>query len=471
MKICVADDEKEVREGIIHKLKVLFPEASLFDVGFGRNALQQITMVKPNLVFLDIRMPEMDGLDILNSLKQKDPDIKAVILSGYDDFEYARKALQFGAIDYMLKPANRDQLREIVDKVMADMESKFKKELEFYLGKLSDQYIFIHDINSYNTDLWFDERQMKQVKIGITASLLEKWEAHPEQILISFSVNQDFGGMIICPTEEHRMEGFHKKSDFLPAMISAIERWESSRFFGGNEEAVTLAKRRRIVNGKHPAKLRQNIFSFAKTMNLPSLEQSLEKWLECLQELEFNELKKECVHLMALLDEGLVSHTEIVVLEEEKIHYWTQWVSKQKTWGELEQSIRKFVLDGIRALKLLENQSSLSWFDHALHIVDTSHNPNLSLETVSEIVGVHSVTLSRIFKQQTGMNFIKYVVRSRLKRAEHLLLKTDKKIDEISEEIGYIDSRYFRNLFKKEFGLTPLEYRKNNGASALQSGT
>jgi YesN/AraC family two-component response regulator len=84
---------------------------------------------------------------------------------------------------------------------------------------------------------------------------------------------------------------------------------------------------------------------------------------------------------------------------------------------------------------------------------------------------VHSVTLSRIFKQQTGMNFVKYVVRCRLKRAQHLLLKTDKKIDEISEEIGYIDYRYFRNLFKKEFGLTPSEYRKKNRVSAIQSAT
>lgn len=90
----------------------------------------------------------------------------------------------------------------------------------------------------------------------------------------------------------------------------------------------------------------------------------------------------------------------------------------------------------------------------------------MSLESIADVVGVHPVTLSRIFKQQTGMNFVRYLVRSRLQHAQSLLLKTDKKINEISEEVGYVDYRYFRTLFKKEFGCTPSEYRRRNGIGA-----
>ncbi len=93
----------------------------------------------------------------------------------------------------------------------------------------------------------------------------------------------------------------------------------------------------------------------------------------------------------------------------------------------MKQKIWKFVLDGVRALTQLENQSSLSWFRQALQLVDTSRDPNLSLEMVADAVGVHPVTLSRIFKQQTGMNFVKYMIRSRLRHAQTLLLQTDKK--------------------------------------------
>jgi YesN/AraC family two-component response regulator len=121
------------------------------------------------------------------------------------------------------------------------------------------------------------------------------------------------------------------------------------------------------------------------------------------------------------------------------------------------------VLEGVAALKQLELQPNLNWFEQALHMVDTSHDPNLSLEHVADAVGVHPVTLSRVFKQQTEMNFVRYVVRRRMRDAQSLLLKSDKKINEISEEVGYADYRYFRTLFKKEYGLTPSEYRKSNG--------
>ncbi|WP_201318318.1 helix-turn-helix domain-containing protein [Paenibacillus sp. EPM92] len=465
MKICVADDEKEVRLSIIHKLKTVYPAAQIFDVEFGRQALEQILVVQPDLVFLDIRMPEMDGLDILRALKQEKAHIRVVILSGYDDFDYARRALQLGATDYLLKPADRDQLREVVTKVKQEMEAAFLKEFDLYLGHLSSLYLFIHDLRCLNTSLWFDEREAKDIHLGDTGELLKRWERSPERILIAFSVNHDYGGIVVSASSvpgEHR---FQAKRDFLPVVQNAIEAWESRRFFGASQPSPESRRKDRKDAGKQAAGLRQKILSFAKEGHYPNLETALEAWLNTLLDLDLNQLKKECVNLMALLDEGL-SKSDMIVIEDEKLHYWSQWVAKHKTWDELKSRIRKFVLDGVRALMHLEHQSGLSWFDQALHMVDTSRDPNLSLESIADVVGVHPVTLSRIFKQQTGMNFVRYLVRSRLQHAQSLLLKTDKKINEISEEVGYVDYRYFRTLFKKEFGCTPSEYRRRNGIGA-----
>lgn len=216
MKICVSDDEKEVRESIIHKLKTLFPEFEIFDVEFGCIALERIRLVRPNLVFMDIRMPEMDGLEILHFIRKELPDVQVVILSGYDDFEYARKALQLGAVDYILKPADREQLRDNVDKARQKIENAFLREMETFLGKLSERYLFVHDICCFNTSLWFDERQRKQIHLGDSEQMIQEWEAESGNILMSFKVNSDYGGIIVSSSGGDQA-GFCKKSEFIPA--------------------------------------------------------------------------------------------------------------------------------------------------------------------------------------------------------------------------------------------------------------
>ncbi|HUC92475.1 MAG TPA: helix-turn-helix domain-containing protein [Paenibacillus sp.] len=464
MKICVADDEKEVRESIIHKLRALYPLDEIYDVEFGRKALQQIAMVNPDLVFLDIRMPEMDGLDILRSMKQTKPSIQAAILSGYDDFEYARKSLHIGAIDYLLKPADREELRAVVDKVKAETDKAFRKEMDIHLGKLSAQYVFIDSLRYFNTSLWFDERREKTVLFGRFGELSEQLGQAPKDTVFTFSVNQDYEGAVVARRPEHRGPFFQLMEHFVPAVLEGMDKWESERFFGRPPEGRGNSETRRKAV-RQAAQLRHKMLSSARTGSFPNLEQSLNSWLDCLYSLDLSMLRKECVNLMASLDEGLAGGGEVIVLEEEKIHYWSQWVGKHRTWDELSGKIRKFVLDGVRALMQpeSESQANTGWFRQALHMVDTSTDPNLSLELVAEAVGVHSVTLSRIFKQQTGMNFVRYLVRNRLRLAQSLLLKSEKKINDIAEEVGYVDYRYFRSLFKKEFGMTPSEYRRRNG--------
>jgi len=84
----------------------------------------------------------------------------------------------------------------------------------------------------------------------------------------------------------------------------------------------------------------------------------------------------------------------------------------------------------------------------------------ISLESVAASLAVHAVTLSRLFKQQTGENFIRFVVREKMRQAAKLLAETDRKVGDIAGQVGYTDYRYFTLLFKQEYGLTPSEYRK-----------
>ncbi|ALS28636.1 two-component system response regulator [Paenibacillus sp. 32O-W] len=475
MKICVVDDEREVRMSIIQKLSLLYPHEEIFDAGFGHRALETIALIQPDLVFLDIRMPEMDGLDILDRLKSDRPSMHVVIISGYDDFEYARKALQYGAMDYLLKPADRGEIKEIVEKVKRKQRDEFRREFEFFSSKAPEAPLRYEHLELFNISLWFNERQWKTVLFGSVSERIAEFERMPGHIMFAFAAAPRIEGIVVKVEMDQYPAGFRDKASCLPFLTAEIKKLERRLFFGtaasaGAADDSPARAGDRKEAGKKANKLRNLIVAHAVNGQIESLEEALRQWFEQLKRLDLPELRRECAHLMAALDEGLVK-PDVIVVEEETFHYWLAWGSKHPTWEELTASIRKLVVSGVHALKRLEARpeeegAARSWFEQAVKLLETSTDPNLSLESVAEAVNVHPVTLSRMFKQQMGVTFVKYLTGRKLKHAQELLLTTNKRINDISEEIGYGDYRYFRSLFKKEFGYSPSEFRRRNGIAA-----
>ncbi|REK67710.1 MAG: hypothetical protein C6P35_04370 [Cohnella sp.] len=467
MKICVVDDEREVRVSIIQKLTALFPHDQVFDTEFGYEALQRIELIQPDLVFLDIRMPELDGLQILQHLHEKYPSIYVVIISGYDDFEYARKALTLGATDFLLKPADRGELMDIVLKIREKLKQTFMKELGQLLNITPIPNISLEQIHPFNVSLWFDEREWKRIEFGDRASVMERCEAAPQDILLTVTVDAETEGIVVRADSEQPETGFREKHDFLNVLKSQLRKKRESRFFQTADPDARGNRLQRKERVKQAARIRQQIIHYARTGDIGELEKSLDAWFECLAKLNYDDLRKEVAQLMAVLDEGL-GKNEIILVDEDTLYYWHDWIGHHQTWNDLKRRIRHMVINGVKALKNLEQTGretldTSSWFKQALHLIENSADMNLSLEAVSEAVNVHPVTLSRMFKQQMGVTFVRYLTRKRMQHASHLLLHTNKKVNEIAEEVGYADYAYFRSLFKKEFGYSPSDFRKKNG--------
>ena len=126
-KIMLVDDEEEVRTSIIKKINW---KANGFEVvgdaENGRDALEKIENLEPNVIITDIRMPYMDGLALTESIRQRFPSIKVIIFSGFDDFTYAKEAIRLGVTEYILKPVNVDELTEILKKVRAKLDEEIE---------------------------------------------------------------------------------------------------------------------------------------------------------------------------------------------------------------------------------------------------------------------------------------------------------------------------------------------------------
>ena len=117
-KILLVDDEEEIRTSIIKKIDWEKNGFTVIgDAENGKDALEKSEQLEPDVVLTDIRMPYMDGLELAAELRRLHPSIKVVIFSGYDDFEYAKQAIQLNIIEYILKPVNARELTDILVKI------------------------------------------------------------------------------------------------------------------------------------------------------------------------------------------------------------------------------------------------------------------------------------------------------------------------------------------------------------------
>jgi len=459
MKICVADDEYEVRQSIIQKLSRFVSTEYIYDIGYGKQALEQIHIIRPDMLLLDIRMPEIDGIEILKKLNGVYPEMKIIIVSGYDDFEYCRTAIQQGAVDYLLKPVDRDQLKRNVERVKEELAQKFQQEFEYERLKLSVSYFSYTQMTVLDGSLWFDERIQKTVYFYEECEA-EQWKLILETALCEFVT--DAGWRIaITKSLNHHHHGFHLRQEALTYINSLIDKREAEIFYEGR----SLSRSNSVIlqTLKESKSLRMRLINVILQEQLTEIEKLLESWFDHTANLPLRELRYECALLLTAIDESLI-HPSIVMIEQDRIQYWLNWVEDFETWSQLETQMRGVIRGSIKTKQyiqeLKQSQLSQSWLERVQHIIDRDDTGEMNLDQVAEAVNIHPVTLSRMFKQHYGMNFSKYVTRKKMERAHQLLLQSDMKIVEIMFSIGYSDERYFRNIFKREFGVTPSELRK-----------
>lgn len=154
IKILIVDDEEIIRDGISKKIQRVMPEASV--VGKAQDANEGLEVIKscnPNIIIVDICMPEIDGLEFISMAKEINKNLKFIIVSGYDNFEYARRGIRLGVEDYLLKPLENEQLKSVLEK----LKNKLEEEQNQYsiLSELKSKANYSTEFlkNKYLTDL------------------------------------------------------------------------------------------------------------------------------------------------------------------------------------------------------------------------------------------------------------------------------------------------------------------------------
>ncbi len=410
MKVFLADDEIVVREGIRESFPWdETPYSLVGEAPDGEMALPIIRDTNPDIVITDIRMPFMDGIELCRILRAQMPWIGIIVLSGYDEFEYARQCIRLGVREYLVKPINAENLREALDKVSEQLNEERKT---------------IEHAASLRARLGSDEQLVKEKLI---ASLYSE-EAATEDSHSVLKHLHSMGCNVIAPFYAVVDAAFDPVGKGQEAAFNLSESSGGVMHASSSRTGAAL-----LVLGDNAGDAEERAYAFATSL---------------VRELERIGCDKIRVGIGDIVD------TPEDILKSFKTARHIRHIL-------VERTDEKPMILGTREMGEVSDDPGTSKVisDAKLYMSEHFTDPNLMLQDVAKSVNMSNSRFSTVFSQQNGQTFTEYLISLRLGKAKEMLRTTGVKSTQIARECGYNDSHYFSYIFKKNVGITPSEYR------------
>lgn len=395
IKVLIADDEPRIRRGI--KNIINWKDEGFELVGEaedGEEALSIAKEKKPDILLLDICMPFLNGIQLIEELNNVLYNPVVIIISGHDEFIYAQAALRLKVFDYILKPIDREGLKSLIFKARKEVVSRRKlKERDIFKDKILENNI------SYLKEEFF--------KAWLNGNLSDyELKLRMENFNIVYTNNM---GLILIKILEKNFVGIVNKNE--KELIS----------YGIINLANELMSK---FNHVHVFR-----YSSSRVVILCNIE-SVKLWKDSVLELE--DKISSLFKIDIIVENSLLSKNPMEI-KDAFIKLKTNILEKSKKTPivlEVEKYIKK------------------NYGDECL-----------SIEKLSNKLGISQTYLTRLLKKELGMNFIEYLTHIRIQNSIELMKDPSIKIYEIANLVGYNTQHYFSNVFKKNIGVSPNDYR------------
>lgn len=430
LKIFIVEDESVIREGLRDNIPwEQYGYTFSGEAADGEMALPLIRKIKPDVLITDIKMPFMGGLELSHIVKMELPETRIIIISGYDDFEYAQKAINEGVERYLLKPITRSMLQkalsEIRDKIIAEDEKK--KQLLQYQDEMIS-----YEQNKRRS--FFEKVFEGQTPLG---------DLYEDARHLDIDINAPAYNLLFICIEDR--EGRDLTDDYA----------------GECKEAVL----------RYLLKYTDRCITFPWTVNTLGV---LIKGDEENINLRTEEFLQGLSDIVTVYDKEI----EYAIASGESVNRFSAMKHCYRSAYEafscrfFESSKHVFRTGDIDSL--YEKQEKLESvpedrgkaLSKAIEYIDNHYsNETISLSEVSGAAGVSQSYLSALFGQEKGMTFVEYVTEKRLSKAKELLLTEGIRSGDIGPMVGYKNSQYFATVFKKTEGMSPREWRAANSTN------
>ncbi|WP_059045669.1 response regulator [Paenibacillus rubinfantis] len=529
IKLLIVDDEKNIRMGLKTMIEREFPgQYELSMAAQGAEALELYQTQGADIMITDIRMPVMDGIALIEQVSEGPPPPEQhsrpqiIILSGYEDFRYAKAAIRYQAVDYLLKPIRRDELFAALRKCQDN------------LAKRSHMAEQLAATESYRKQVQSVRLQELLLQQGLTGEDLDVWSSEIGfgQYVVPFSIaaiiykNQDGSRM---KKEDLKSLALHMFESVDGVLSASLLDFEGRMILVGGPcskfEELSLLAAERELDGmligvsqegnrlsdlpscyQQACEALKYTFIHPKTRLIWYEDKQMKRLLypvpqEAIRKLgnilgtnrgkEIGPLLQEIFHIEELpqIDisylESVSRHVNEQVLDEVFRVYGEASVDVLKLYRKVgDMSNFCHFHDYFRSLEQLLSEldeyikevrsahSEHGDMKEAVVYIENHYHRQLNMAIVSNHVSLNYSYFSEAFKAYTGESFVTYLKKVRIRKAKELLGKGSLKLAEIGTAVGFENTRHFSRVFKELEGVSPQEYRDKLAAgSAWSAGT
>lgn len=501
-KLLLVDDEPVERDGMQAILQHAFQEIEIKQAKTGKMAVEIAAKWKPDIIFMDIMMPTMSGLEAIEEIKRTNNDIEFVMMTAFETFDYARQALKLGVKDYLLKPSKASEIVATTDKLFAQLRQKvqetaerrqeqgaLQKALAIVETDIVTQLLFDH-VHEMHIDLLVEmlDTQPAEEKFVMTLLVPEGAEQIYASIKERISTGNSvwmgacYGNQLPLIVFRNPAHSFRSQAITLAKEILAVTGRQEGWFIGIGTVCQSLndirtsyqkslvamldikvPSRYRFYSGElepikedMPAFIKQQEKRLADFVRLGEWEAVEALVLDLIRQLEHTGEKVLRTQQRSLEFLWLTTRImEEIGIEAEAPFYSVPAKDHRQLISEtleLIQELKKVYMTHYSRLEV-DKIHRIKQF-----ITDHSHE-DISLDALARQVDLSPIYISKMFKEKLGINYIDFLTECRIEKAKKLLANPEKSLKAIALEVGYHEPNYFSKVFRKMNDLSPSEYR------------
>ncbi|EMS73394.1 response regulator [Ruminiclostridium cellobioparum] len=524
LNIMLVDDEPKVLRGL--RSMIERSGEDWYIAGEYKNGVEALAAVinqKPDVIITDIKMPCMDGLELVQRAREITPDIKFIILSGFPDFSYAQKAIRLETVDYILKPPDyRDIMSSLkkIEQMLMERDSKIKEEGELKLFKekallqLKDKFFMdmLYETAPGHSPKKVPENECFYKTFALFIIRLDNFSIsvfhETEEEMDMLSANRQkvqasvykrggcivdlFDGSFCCLLNQtHESPAYIKTvageihRELLESGLDSITIGISKCY--SSPDRINAAFKECLYILRNKVFYEKNSIILFDELNVEksSAEYPLDTEHKYIEALQFADFDKAVGILTELVDKvaeisnmdpiKFKSHImEFVIVVMHNL-FKDRFIEKMKfpTTNEMykmlsrldnKNDIQDMLITYTREISEYFNEKNKTACRKVISdiksYINTNYFNDITLRQIAREFYMNESYLSDLFKKETGESFSMYLSTVRIDQSKVLLMQVDLKTQDIAEMVGYANSRYFIKVFRKLTGMSPSEYRE-----------